>query len=138
MLPLTKAGASFHAGRAMGKFHGVIGVQNDPTFGPVVMVGLGGVLIEVLEDVAFRLAPFGVDEARRMIAELKGAKLFEGVRGAPPADVDALAELLATISVFAASEAARIESVDLNPVRVLPKGQGVVALDALIVPMEKT
>ena len=116
----------------------VIGVQNDPTFGPVVMVGLGGVLIEVLEDVAFRLAPFGVDEARRMIAELKGAKLFEGVRGAPPADVDALAELLATISVFAASEAARIESVDLNPVRVLPKGQGVVALDALIVPMEKT
>lgn len=98
------------------------------------MVGLGGVLVEVLEDVAFRLAPFGVAEARRMIASLKGAKVFEGVRGAPPADVDALAELLAKVSVFAASEAGRIDSVDLNPVRVLPKGQGVVALDALIVP----
>ncbi|NQW09886.1 MAG: acetate--CoA ligase family protein [Alphaproteobacteria bacterium] len=116
----------------------VIGVQRDPTFGPVVMVGLGGVLVEVLGDVAFRLAPFGVEEARRMIAGLKGAKLFEGVRGAPPADVDALAELLAKVSVFAAAEGARIESVDLNPVRVLPKGRGVVALDALIVPAEKT
>jgi len=112
----------------------VIGVQRDPTFGPVVMVGLGGVLVEVLEDVAFRLAPFGVAEARRMIGSLKGAKVFEGVRGAPPADVDALAELLAKVSVFAASEADRIDSVDLNPVRVLSKGQGVIALDALIVP----
>jgi len=112
----------------------VIGVQRDPTFGPVVMVGLGGVLIEVLEDVAFRLAPFGVAEARRMIAGLKGAKVFAGVRGAPPADVEALAELLARVSVFATAEAERIDSVDLNPVRVLPEGQGVVALDALIVP----
>ena len=112
----------------------VIGVQNDPTFGPVVMVGLGGILVEVLEDVSFRLAPFGVDEAKRMIAELKGAKIYGGVRGAPPADVDALAELLAKVSVFAASEGDRIESVDLNPVRVLPKGEGCVALDALIVP----
>ena len=112
----------------------VIGVQRDPTFGPVVMVGLGGVLVEVLEDVAFRLAPFGVDEARRMIAELKGARIFAGVRGAPPADVEALAELLARVSVFAAAEADRVASVDLNPVRVLPAGQGVLALDALIVP----
>lgn len=116
----------------------VIGVQRDPVFGPVVMVGLGGVLVEVLEDVSFRLAPFGVDEARRMIAELKGAKIFAGVRGAPPADVEALAELLARVSVFAAAEADRIESVDLNPVRVLPEGQGVVALDALIVPQGAT
>ncbi|MEQ9330322.1 acetate--CoA ligase family protein [Thalassobaculum sp.] len=112
----------------------VIGVQRDPTFGPVVMVGLGGVLVEVLEDVAFRLAPFGIAEARRMIASLKGAKVFAGVRGAPPADIEALAELLAKVSVFAAAEADRIDSVDLNPVRVLPVGQGVVALDALIVP----
>jgi acyl-CoA synthetase (NDP forming) len=98
------------------------------------MVGLGGILVEVLEDVSFRLAPFGVEEARRMIADLKGARIYGGVRGAPPADVDALAELLSTVSVFAAREGARIESVDLNPVRVLPKGQGCVALDALIVP----
>ncbi len=117
----------------------VVGVQNDSTFGPVVMVGLGGILVEVLEDVAFRLAPFGIDEARRMIAELRGARIFEGVRGAPASDVDALADLLARVSVFAAAEAERIESVDLNPVRVLPRGQsynggGVVVLDALIIP----
>ncbi|MEQ8397964.1 acetate--CoA ligase family protein [Thalassobaculum sp.] len=112
----------------------VVGVQNDPTFGPVVMVGLGGVLVEVLEDVSFRLAPFGVAEARRMIAELKGARIFAGVRGAPPADVEALADLLARVSVFAAAEAERLVSVDLNPVRVLEAGNGVVALDALVVP----
>ena len=69
-----------------------------------------------------------------MIGSLKGAKVFAGGRGAPPADVDALAELLARVSAFAAAEAERIDSVDLNPVRVLPTGQGVVALDALIVP----
>src|SRR3546814_15292556 len=73
----------------------VIGVQRDPTFGPVVMVGLGGVLVEVLQDVSFRLAPFGVAAARRMLAELKGARIFDGLRGAPPAHIEALAELLA-------------------------------------------
>lgn len=68
-----------------------------------------------------------------MIAELKGAKIFDGVRGAPPADVDALAELLARVSILAADQAERIESLDLNPVRVLPRGAGLVALDALII-----
>jgi len=133
-MPEAKVDGVLVAAMAPDGVEAVIGVQNDPTFGPVVMVGLGGILVEVLEDVAFRLAPFGVDEAKRMIASLKGAKIFDGVRGAPPADVDALAELLARVSVFAASEGARIESVDLNPVRVLPRGEGCVALDALIVP----
>jgi acyl-CoA synthetase (NDP forming) len=133
-MPETRIDGVLVAAMAPEGVETVIGVQNDPTFGPVVMVGLGGILVEVLEDVAFRLAPFGVDEARRMIAELKGAKIYEGVRGAPPADVDALAELLAKVSVFAAAQGARLESVDLNPVRVLPRGKGCVALDALIVP----
>lgn len=132
--PKAKIDGVLVAAMAQDGVETVIGVQNDPTFGPVVMVGLGGILVEVLEDVSFRLAPFGVDEARRMIGELKGAKIYGGVRGAPPADVDALAELLATVSVFAASEGDRFESVDLNPVRVLPKGEGCVALDALVVP----
>jgi len=115
----------------------VVGVQRDPTFGPVVMVGLGGILVEVLEDVAFRLAPFGIAEAHRMIRELRGAKILDGVRGAGPSDVDALARLLSDMSVFAADQAGRIESVDLNPVRVLAKGRGLVALDALIVGAER-
>ena len=110
----------------------VIGVQIDPTFGPIVMFGLGGVFVEVLEDVSFRLAPFGVEEARRMIAETKGAKLLEGVRGSGPVDAKALAETLARISVFAAANAEQLDTVDLNP--VLVRESGVLALDALIIP----
>jgi len=112
----------------------VVGITLDPTFGPAVMVGLGGVLVEVLDDVAFRLAPFDAEEARRMIAELKGARLFRAFRGRPEADVDELAALLSKMSVFAAAERDALSSVDLNPVRVLPRGEGVVVLDALIVP----
>jgi acyl-CoA synthetase (NDP forming) len=112
----------------------IVGVVSDPVFGPVVMFGLGGVFVEVLKDVTFRLAPFGVDEAHRMIREIRGFAMLEGVRGAPPADVDVLAEMLAALSRFAAANAGRIDSIDLNPVRVLERGKGVIALDALIVP----
>ncbi len=112
----------------------ILGVQHDSLFGPVVMFGLGGVLVEVLGDVAFRLAPFGFDEAHRMIREIKGFKVLEGVRGAPPADLEALAEALVRLSVLASAEAARIESIDVNPFLVQPQGQGAVALDALVVP----
>ena len=110
----------------------VIGVTDDPTFGPVVMFGLGGILVEVLEDVAFRLAPFGVDEARRMIDGIRGRKVLDGVRGRPPADIGALADALARVSVFAAANAGRFQSIDINPFIVRP--QGAVAVDALIVP----
>jgi len=114
----------------------ILGVQRDPLFGPAVMFGLGGVFVEVLGDVVFRLAPFGLDEARRMIREIKGFKLLEGVRGAPPADLEALAEALVRLSVLAAAEEARIESIDVNPFLVLPEGQGALALDAVIVPRQ--
>ena len=112
----------------------ILGVQRDPLFGPAVMFGLGGVFVEALDDVVFRLAPFGLDEARRMIREIKGFKVLQGLRGAPPADLDALAEALARLSALAATGAERIESIDVNPFLVLPEGQGAVALDALIVP----
>jgi len=84
--------------------------------------------------VAFRVAPFGVDEARAMIGEVKGRVLLRGVRGQPPADEDALAAALAALSVYAARHADGIESIDINPLLVLPRGRGVQALDALIVP----
>jgi acyl-CoA synthetase (NDP forming) len=112
----------------------VIGVQRDPVLGAAVMFGLGGVLVEVLKDVSFRLAPFSVEEAHRMIREIKGFKILEGVRGAPPADVEALAEALAKLSVFAAANEAKLDSIDINPFIVLPEGRGAVAVDALIVP----
>jgi len=110
----------------------IIGVQNDPVFGPVVMFGLGGVFVEVMRDVTFRIAPFGVEEARRMIGEIKGAAGLEGARGRPPADIDALAEALSRLSRFAAAQAGRFTSIEINPLLVRPRGLGVAALDALI------
>lgn len=114
----------------------IVGVSRDPVFGPAVMFGLGGVHVEVLKDVTFRLAPFGRDEAKRMIDEIRGRALLSGVRGAPASDVDALADLLVRISEFAAAHADDIETIDLNPVIAWPKGEGAVALDALVVPRQ--
>ena len=111
----------------------ILGVQDDPTFGPVVMFGLGGIFVDTLKDVAFRVAPFADDEAHRMMRELKGFRLLEGVRGRPRCDLDALAAALSALSRFAAAHAGHLQSAELNPVVVLPEGRGLVALDALIV-----
>jgi len=111
----------------------IIGVKRDPVFGPVVMVGLGGVFVEVLQDVALRLAPIDRAEAMAMIGEIRGRAVLDGARGRPPADIEALAAALAALSQFAAAYADDIESVDINPLLVLSRGQGAVALDALIV-----
>lgn len=113
----------------------IVGVHNDPSFGPVVMFGLGGIFVEVLKDVTFRAAPFGVEEARRMIREIRGFAMLEGARGARPSDIEALARLLSDLSRFAAAHADLIEGIDLNPVRVMP--EGVVALDALLMMKER-
>ena len=112
----------------------ILGVQDDPTFGPVVMFGLGGIFVEMLKDVAFRVAPFEEDEAHRMMREVKGFPLLDGARGRPRCDLDALAAALAALSRFAAAHAGHLHSAELNPVIVLAEGQGLVALDALIVP----
>ncbi|MEO6955667.1 MAG: acetate--CoA ligase family protein [Antricoccus sp.] len=110
----------------------IIGVQNDPTFGPVVMFGLGGVFVEVLGDVTYRLAPFDEHEALEMIRGVKGAALLTGVRGSEACDLGALAKMLSQMSYFAAVNADRIASIDLNPVLAMPTGA--VVLDALIIP----
>ena len=111
----------------------ILGVQHDSVFGPVVLLGLGGIFVEVLRDVTFRLAPFGVEEARAMIAELRGAAILKGARGKPPGDLDALAATLSKLSLFAAAQKGQFSSIDINPLLVRPQGHGVVALDALIV-----
>jgi acyl-CoA synthetase (NDP forming) len=110
----------------------ILGVQHDSVFGPVVMLGLGGIFVEVLRDVTFRIAPFGAKEARQMIAELRGAAILQGARGKPPCDVAALAETLSRLSLFAAAQRGNFASIDINPLLVRPQGQGVAALDALI------
>jgi acyl-CoA synthetase (NDP forming) len=111
----------------------LIGVVNDESFGPTVALGLGGVLTEVLKDVTFRIAPFDIETARDMIAELRGAKLFDGYRGSPPADKEALAAMLVEVSRMAAALGERVKEMDINPVFVRPAGEGCVAADALIV-----
>jgi acyl-CoA synthetase (NDP forming) len=109
-----------------------LGVLRDPVFGPVAMVGLGGVFIEILKDVAFRRCPFNETEAEAMIRSLKGFPLLDGARGKPKADVKALAGALAALSRFAVAAGPRLASVDVNPMLVLPAGQGAFAADAVI------
>jgi acyl-CoA synthetase (NDP forming) len=114
----------------------VLGVAQDPLFGPVVMCGLGGVLVEVLGDVSFRVPPFSRDEAARMVGELRGRALLDGVRGAKPADVDALLDAIMNLQRLAMDLAGPnqpdgIAEVDINPLVVRPRGA--VALDALVV-----
>jgi acyl-CoA synthetase (NDP forming) len=111
----------------------ILGVSRDPGFGPMLMVGLGGVHVEVLRDVVFSPVPIGRDEALQLLGELKGAALLDGVRGATPADKAALAELMAALSRFAADHAEHIDEIDLNPVIVHPEGEGLTVVDALIV-----
>jgi acyl-CoA synthetase (NDP forming) len=111
----------------------ILGVKRDPVFGPVVMVGLGGLFVEALQDVALRLAPIDPAQAMAMIGEIRGRAVLAGARGRPPSDVEALADALVKLSQFAAAHADDIESVDINPFLVLPRGQVAVALDALIV-----
>jgi acetate---CoA ligase (ADP-forming) len=111
----------------------LIGVVNDASFGPAVALGPGGVLAEVMQDVTHRIAPFDIETAHDMIAELRGARLFDGYRGKPVADRDALAHTLVAISQMAAALAPRLREMDINPVFVGPPGHGLAAADALIV-----
>ncbi|MFF4574945.1 acetate--CoA ligase family protein [Streptomyces sp. NPDC001410] len=111
----------------------VVGVTHDELFGPTVTVGLGGVLVEVLRDAAVRVPPFGEEQARDMLAELRGRALLDGVRGRPPADLDALVEVVLRVQRMALELGEQISELDINPLMVLPRGQGAVALDALVV-----
>jgi acyl-CoA synthetase (NDP forming) len=111
----------------------ILGVSRDPDFGPMLMVGLGGIHVEVLRDVAFAPVPLGEAEALALLGELRGAALLDATRGMPPADKEALARLIVTLSQFAADHADRIEEIDLNPIIVHPQGEGLTVVDALIV-----
>ena len=115
----------------------ILGVNRDATWGPLLMVGLGGVLVEALGDVALAPVPLDHAAARALLGRLKGAALLGAYRGAPPADIDALVELMVRLSQFAADHADEIAEIDLNPVIVHAKGQGVSIVDALIVKQQR-
>ncbi|MBV8937844.1 MAG: acetate--CoA ligase family protein, partial [Alphaproteobacteria bacterium] len=111
----------------------ILGITRDAVFGPMLMVGLGGIHVEVLRDIAFSPVPIGKEQALALLNQLMGAPLLGAIRGAPPADREALAELIANLSRFATDHAELIEEIDLNPVIVHPQGQGLTVVDALIV-----
>ncbi len=109
----------------------IAGIVNDAVLGPFVMFGLGGIYAEVLNDTAFRHAPFGKGEAQAMIRELKSFPMLDGARGRPKADVNALAEVLVRLSQIAAANASGLASLDINPLIVTP--DGAYAADAVVV-----
>jgi acyl-CoA synthetase (NDP forming) len=109
----------------------VVGAKVDPVFGPVVTVGMGGVLVEILRDVQVALAPVTTAEARAMIDRLKARQMLDGFRGAPPADVETLIDMVVRLSEFVADHADKIAEIDVNPVLLGPRGG--IAVDALIV-----
>jgi succinyl-CoA synthetase beta subunit len=111
----------------------IVGTLLDKTFGPMVMVGLGGITTELFKDVVYRPAPVSADEAAAMLRELKAAPLLNGFRGAPKADVSAAGELIAQISQLAAQLQNDVAEIELNPVLVHPLGEGVTIVDALVV-----
>jgi acetate---CoA ligase (ADP-forming) len=110
----------------------IVGVKSDPLFGPAVVCGFGGVLVEVMRDVAVRVPPVDVAEARAMVDELRGRALLSGVRGRPPSDVAALHEMLVRLAALAEAHRDRLRALDINPLLVLEEGHGVVAVDWLI------
>lgn len=111
----------------------ILGTKKDPVFGPVVMVGLGGIFAEVLRDVALQVAPVTEQQATGMLRSLKAFALLDGARGRPRADVAAAARAVASLSRFAARHADAVAEIDINPLVVLDEGQGAFALDALLV-----
>ncbi len=115
----------------------ILGVTRDPTWGLLLMIGLGGVLVEALGDVVMAPIPLDHVTARALLGRLKGAQIFASFRGLPPADIDALAELMVRLSHFAADHADDIDAIDLNPVIVHPRGEGVSVVDALILKRDR-
>lgn len=119
-----------------GGVEAIVGMQNDPDFGPMILVGVGGVMTELLNDVALRRAPLSRNDVSEMIDETRLGKLLAGYRGAPAADRAALEGAIMRLSALSVAHADAIESIDINPVLVLGEGDGCVAVDALIVKPE--
>lgn len=111
----------------------ILGFSRDAQFGPVVAIGFGGVLVEALKDIKLLIPPFSEPEVREALATLRGAPLLDGVRGRPPCDMDALVAAIRTFGQLAAAAPTNVSAVEINPLRCLPAGNGVVALDALII-----
>jgi len=111
----------------------IVGVNNDPQFGPTIMFGLGGIFVEILKDVSLRVAPIAREDAMSMIQEIKGYKVLAGARGQAKADINAIADVLVKVSHMALELEDQVAELDINPLLVLPEGQGVRVADALVI-----
>jgi acetyltransferase len=111
----------------------LIGARTDPQYGPFLMVGLGGIFVEVLKDVAIRLLPVDATEAREMLKELRGYKILEGVRGQEPRDIDGLVKAMVGLSDIFAAHRDHLSDMEINPLMVRAKGAGVAAVDVRLV-----
>ncbi|MFQ5874313.1 MAG: acetate--CoA ligase family protein, partial [Dehalococcoidia bacterium] len=111
----------------------ILGVSRDPQLGPVVLLGVGGIFVELLKDVALRVPPFDLHDCQEMIDGLRGKALLLGTRGQPRGDLEALAQAILALSHLALDLGEEVEEVDLNPVIVQREGEGVVAVDGLVV-----
>jgi acetyltransferase len=116
----------------------IIGIKYDPQLGPMILFGSGGILVEVYNDVTLRHCPITRAEALEMIGEVKGSRILHGFRGKPAADVEALADALVRASQMAVHLEGHLAELDINPLMVLPEGQGVKAVDALVVLTKQT
>ena len=109
----------------------MIGVTEDPSFGPLIAFGLGGITVELLGDVVFRITPLTDQDAAEMVRGIRGAKLLDGFRGSPPADKESLEGFLLRLSRLV-EEVPLVADIDFNPVRVFAQGEGACVLDARI------
>jgi succinyl-CoA synthetase beta subunit len=110
----------------------ILGVKRDPLFGPVILCGFGGILVELLKDVNIGIPPLSLDQARDMVQRLRGFAILGGVRGKPPADVEALCKAIVGVSSLACSLGDQLAGLDINPLIVLPKTHGAIAVDAVV------
>ncbi len=110
----------------------IVGMKKDPQFGPTILFGLGGIFVEVFEDVALRVAPLTGMDAATMVRETKGYKLLAGARGLPKADIAAIEDVLLRVSRLALDLETQLAEIDINPLMVGTEGQGVKAADALM------
>jgi succinyl-CoA synthetase beta subunit len=110
----------------------ILGINRDPLFGPVVLCGLGGILVELLKDIVVGIPPLSFEQAREMIERLRGFPILVGVRGKAAADIDSLCQAIVNVSRLAVTLGDRLAGLDINPLIVLPRGQGVIAVDAVV------
>ncbi len=109
----------------------ILGGKRDQSFGPIVLFGLGGIFVEALKDVVWRVAPLSYEETRKMIGSIRGARVLQGIRGEKPCDVETVVDLLVRLSHMLV-DLPQIQEIDINPVLVFPEGEGAVAVDARV------